>query len=105
MFSLGSNFRLTISPSSRRPQFVPILLIQLLNLFWYFLILRIMVRSVESPSLRSARRTQTRFPSFSSTQPRSIRGVTLADDRSDDEDEGEDDEDEVVPSKEEKKTQ
>ena len=27
-------------------QFIPILLIQMLNLFWYFLILRIMIRSV-----------------------------------------------------------
>jgi hypothetical protein len=26
------------------PQFIPIMLIQLLNLFWYFLILRIMIR-------------------------------------------------------------
>lgn len=42
--------------------FVPILLIQLLNLFWYFLIWRILIRT--------------------------LRGKVPEDDRSDDEDEG-----------------
>jgi len=103
--------RLTFPYSFDASQFIPILLIQLLNLFWYFLILRIMIRLVQifwffvfSPVEHEPKLTR---PSSLPFEPRSIRGVTLADDRSDDEDEGEDDDDddEVVPTQEEKKTQ
>ncbi|KAL7416753.1 TLC domain-containing protein [Mrakia frigida] len=38
-----------LAPWMKYQIFIPILLIQLLNLFWYFLILRIMIRSVSLP--------------------------------------------------------
>lgn len=61
--------------------FAPIFLLQLINLFWYFLILRILYRYVCGTLYRS--RTDSAF--FGSA----VFLSQLADDRSDEEDEGE----------------
>jgi len=61
--------------------FMPLLLLQILNLFWYYLIWRVAIRHV-SPHLFSVR--------LITISPRSLTN-TLTDVRSDDEDDGDDD--------------